>query len=190
MPLVDSDLALNSSAQCRMSGQVIQVSGTKYRCQRQIMSSGARSKSKFVLIRITTTPTKSSLVATTTTGFETSTSTTTTSTVPSKKFLLKASFVVVDANFVRISWNQIPDVREYRICVDSQCSGLDSQKIWLTFNKSENSALIALPRGKTSWYWVHALLLPTAGQYDELDVRQCCLGTKWANAEWIKITNE
>ena len=182
-------IAVDSSAQCKLSGQVIQVSGITYRCQRQIMSSGTRKTSRFVLVRIASRPTQPSREVTSSTTTAPPTSTTTTF-ISARKFSLKVNYEIIDTNFIRITWNQIPDVREYRICVDSQCSGPDSQKIWLTFDRTQNSALLSLPRGKTSWYWVHALLLPTAAQYDELDVRDCCLGTKWANAEWLKITNQ
>lgn len=104
--------------------------------------------------------------------------------------MIVAAYEVIDENQIRISWNQVPDVREYRICVDNQCTGPDVQKIWTTISNTQNSIVMPLPRGKTSWYYVHALLFPSATQFDELDTRQCCYGTKWANSEWLKASNQ
>jgi hypothetical protein len=183
----------DTSSQCKSRGQIIQISGLKYLCQKRYVPIGAVSTPSFVLVKISSVkiqkrPIGNVQTTTTTTAVPTTTSTTTT--ILQRKYLISSTYEVVDSNRIKISWNQIPDVREYRICIDNECNGADSQKIWTTLNSSLDSIIVNLPRGQTKRYFVHALMLPNAMQFDDLDTRTCCYGTKWANSKWLQATNQ
>ena len=192
----------NSSLQCKFRGQIVEVSGKKFLCQKRYASASAKTGSRYELVRIissriprsprfATPTTQVQRTTTTTTAVQVvSTTTTTSTTLPVKYLLISANYEVIDAESIKISWDQIPDVREYRICIDNQCTGADSQKVWTTISSSENSLIVNLPRGQTRLYWVHALLFPSATQFDHLDTRQCCYGTKWAYASRFWATNQ
>ena len=124
----------------------------------------------------------------TSTPASTSASVTTTSTTSlTKKKLLSASYEVLDATRIKIMWNFISSVREYRICVGDLCSGPNPQ--WLTISPTENSKILDLPLGQSQNYYVHALLLNDAKEYDSIDTRPCCIGTKWADGVTVSAKN-
>jgi hypothetical protein len=197
--ITKAEYSFNGYSPCRYRSQIVQISGFKYICQKRYSPNGVTGAPGFVLVKITSVKiqkkpeinvpkaTTSTISAATTT---TSTSTSTSTTVLQKKFLISSNFEVIDTSHIKISWNQIPDVREYRICIDNQCVGADSQKIWLTISPTLNSIIVDLSRGQTRRYFVHALLFPSATQFDELDTRTCCYGTKWANSNWLQATNQ
>ena len=192
----------STSLQCKFRGQIVDVSGVKFLCQKRKASFSTKTGSRYVLVRIisnrkptfpkvATPNTQVKRTTTTSTAAQVVSITTTTSTtLPVKYLLISASYEVIDAESIKISWDQIPDVREYRICIDNQCTGADSQKVWTTISSSENSHIVNLPRGQTRLYWVHALLFPSATHFDHLDTRQCCYGTKWAYASRFWATNQ
>lgn len=127
-------------------------------------------------------------IASTPTPTSKSASVTTTSTTSlTKTKLLSASYEVLDAARIKISWNFISSVREYRICVGDLCSGSNPQ--WLTIGPTENSKVFDLPLGQSQSYWVHALLLNDAKEYDSIDTRPCCVGTKWADGVTVSAKN-
>ena len=195
---VAAESRFDASSACKSRGQIIQISGLKYLCQKRYVPIGATSTPGFVLVKISSVkiqkgPIGKVQTATTTTTTTTTiapTTTSTTTTILQRRYLLSSTYEVIDSNRIKISWNQIPDVREYRICIDNECVGADSQKIWTTINSSQNSIIVDLPRGQTKRYWVHALMLPNAVQFDELDTRTCCYGTKWSNSKWLQATNQ
>ena len=200
---VAAESRYDASSACKSRGQIIQISGLKYLCQKRYVPIGAPSTPSFVLVKISsvkiqkgpvgkvqTATTTTTMTTTTTTTTIAPTTTSTTTTIFQRRYLLSSTYEVVDSNRIKISWNQIPDVREYRICIDNECVGADSQKIWTTINSSQNSIIVDLPRGQTKRYWVHALMLPNAVQFDELDTRTCCYGTKWSNSKWLQATNQ
>ena len=118
----------------------------------------------------------------------TSASVTTTSTTSlTKKKLLSASYEVLDATRIKIMWNFISSVREYRICVGDLCSGPNPQ--WLTISPNENSKILDLPLGQSQNYYVHALLLNDAKEYEITDTRPCCIGTKWTDSVTVSAKN-
>ena len=187
----------DANSPCKTRGQIIQISGLKYLCQKRYVPIGATSTPSFVLVKISSVKIQKrpigkvqTAATTTTTTTIAPTTTSTTTTILQRRFLLSSTYEVIDSNRIKISWNQIPDVREYRICIDNECVGADSQKIWTTINSSQNSIIVDLPRGQTKRYWVHALMLPNAVQFDELDTRTCCYGTKWSNSKWLQATNQ
>lgn len=204
--LVTAKTAPGDSTQCKVRGQIVEISGIRFLCQKRYASASAKTKSNFVLVKIVSSkiprPSKIATPSTqvqrttsTSTSAQTSSSTTSTisttsTTVLQKKPLISARYEVVDTERIKISWNHIQDVREYRICIDNQCSGADSQKVWITLPSSENSIIVNLPRGQTRQYFVHAWLYPSAVQFDELDTRQCCYGNKWAHSLWFRATNQ
>ena len=192
---VAAESRYDASSACKSRGQIIQISGLKYLCQKRYVPIGATSTPGFVLVKISSVkiqkgPIGKVQTATTTTTTIAPTTTSTTTTILQRRYLLSSTYEVIDSNRIKISWNQIPDVREYRICIDNECVGADSQKIWTTINSSQNSIIVDLPRGQTKRYWVHALMLPNAVQFDELDTRTCCYGTKWSNSKWLQATNQ
>ena len=198
--LVTARTAPGDSTQCKVRGQIVEISGIKFLCQKRQAPDSAKTKLGFVLVeiisskiprpsKIATPSTQVQRTTSTSTSAQTSYSTTST-TVLQKKPLISARYEVVDTERIRISWNHIQDVREYRICIDNQCTGTDSQKVWITLPSSENSIIVNLPRGQTRQYFVHAWLYPSAVQFDELDTRQCCYGNKWAHSLWIRATNQ
>ena len=192
---VAAESRFDASSACKSRGQIIQISGLKYLCQKRYVPIGATSTPGFVLVKISSVkiqkgPIGKVQTATTTTTTIAPTTTSTTTTILQRRYLLSSTYEVIDSNRIKISWNQIPDVREYRICIDNECVGADSQKIWTTINSSQNSIIVDLPRGQTKRYWVHALMLPNAVQFDELDTRTCCYGTKWSNSKWLQATNQ
>ena len=196
--VASADFGLNVPSACRFRGQIVQIAGSKFLCQRKTDRISGLSKSSFTLIKITSNriqrlpndrivaPTSSTTTPQTTTS---STSTSTSTTVLQNKYLLRSTYEVVDANRIMLSWNQIPDVREYRICINNQCNGTSSS-IWTTINSSLTSVIVDLPRGQSNQYFVHALLFPHAAQFDLLDTRDCCYGTKWAHSNWLWATNK
>ena len=192
---VAAESRFDTSSVCKSRGQIIQILGLKYLCQKRYVPIGATSTPGFVLVKISSVKIQKGTIGkvkttTTTTTTTTIAPTTTSTTVLQKRYLISSTYEVIDSNRIKISWNQIPDVREYRICIDNECNGADSQKIWTTLNSSLDSIIVNLPRGQTKRYFVHALMLPNATQFDDLDTRTCCYGTKWANSKWLQATNQ
>jgi hypothetical protein len=112
-------------------------------------------------------------VVTTTTSSTTTTITTvapTTTTIPQttvSSTSLKVTYESINAQQIKIFWNSIPDVKEYRICMpdlqasNTWCPG----NTWLTFDPSVTSYIVNHPVGTKVHYWLHAWMHPWATKY-------------------------
>jgi len=80
---------------------------------------------------------------------------------------LKVTYESINAQQIKIFWNSIPDVREYRICMPD----LQASNTWcpentrLTFDPSVTSYIINHPVGTKVHYWLHAWMHPWATKY-------------------------
>lgn len=102
----------------------------------------------------------------------------------------KVTYKSINAEQIQISWEPIPDVREYRICVANNCKGSDETKVWITIDPSKTTYIHNLSVGKTEEFWVHALMHPWATKWTYTDTRPNSLGLKWDNGPGgFKYTN-
>ena len=109
---------------------------------------------------------------------------------PNTAPMLKPWAVINSNNTVTVFWNQISDVKEYRICLNQECNTEDNLKKWFTYQPSQNSATFPLEPNETKRFHVHAWLTDNATNYNTLDLRPCCNGIKWANRDpWIEAVN-
>jgi len=106
---------------------------------------------------------------------------------------MTTSFVVsveaLSGSQVKVSWNTVSDVQEYRICRNSECSGPDSSKIWTTILPPQTYHVFNQPLGTTSSYWVHAVMQPNATRWTWTDDRPNSFGLKWDNSPVVVYTN-
>ena len=102
--------------------------------------------------------------------------------------LIVSHVQVPDRPQLKISWNPIPHVQNYRICVDLNCSGPDHTKIWTQLDSSQTSYVFDQPYGSTRTYWVHALLWPSATNWTHTDDRPNQIGVKWDNPSSFSFT--
>jgi hypothetical protein len=104
---------------------------------------------------------------------------------PNTAPMLNPWVVVNSNNTVTVFWNQIQDVGQYRVCVNAECPAK-----WNAYTPSENNATFPLGINETKTFWVHALLLTNATNYNTLDLRACCNGVKWADSfKWVTASN-
>lgn len=102
----------------------------------------------------------------------------------------KITYKSINANQIQISWEPIPDVKEYRICVANNCSGPDETKIWITIYPNQTSYIFDLPVGKTERFLVHAWMQQSATKWTWTDDRPNLLGLKWDNnLGYVNYTN-
>jgi hypothetical protein len=106
---------------------------------------------------------------------------------------MKTSFKVtiesINAEQIKISWETIPDVKEYRICVANNCKGPDETKVWITIYPNQTDYVFNLPAGKMEVFWVHALMESSSMKWTWTDTRPNSLGTKWDNGLILHYTN-
>ena len=106
---------------------------------------------------------------------------------------MKTSFKVtiesINAEQIKISWETIPDVKEYRICVANNCKGPDETKVWITIYPNQTDYVFNLPTGKTEVFWVHALMESSAMKWTETDIRPNSFGNKWDSGLILYYTN-
>jgi hypothetical protein len=106
---------------------------------------------------------------------------------------MKTSFKVtiesINAEQIKISWETIPDVKEYRICVADKCQGPDGTKVWITIYPNQTDYVFNLPAGKMEVFWVHALMESSSMKWTETDTRPNLIGTKWDMGLVLHYTN-
>ncbi len=182
-----AQFSISSGQSCNSIGQIRDYQGQRFICRRVNAKAGSSSGPYLIWFKISSPKTTTKPTTTTQVAITTSTSSTTSTNPFTKKKLLSATYEVLDASRIKISWNFIASVREYRICVGGLCSGPNPQ--WLTIGPTENSKILDLPLGQSQSYWVHALLLNDAKEYDSIDTRPCCIGTKWADGVTVSAKN-